>query len=196
MTTAARRSWPGLAHVGCSSVPCDPCPTPRLLAMCCLLPVACRELGSEQHRPFAFFSFESMQRLCDKYNRAIDSIHQLVGGRLSPRLGPTALHVTSLQGQARPRGAGRSVGPGPFLLPQKCAGRPAILRSGLRGPWAHRPPCLGRGEAVRAAGLAARLARTRAYTRSKAHTVACTRTTRTHMPAHTHAYRCSHVHAR
>lgn len=23
-------------------------------------------------------SFESMQRLCDKYNRAIDSIHQLV----------------------------------------------------------------------------------------------------------------------
>lgn len=24
-------------------------------------------------------SFESMQRLCDKYNRAIDSIHQLVG---------------------------------------------------------------------------------------------------------------------
>ena len=25
----------------------------------------------------SFFSFESMQRLCDKYNRAIDSIHQV-----------------------------------------------------------------------------------------------------------------------
>lgn len=30
-------------------------------------------------------SFESMQRLCDKYNRAIDSIHQLVSGFISAR---------------------------------------------------------------------------------------------------------------
>ena len=30
-----------------------------------------------------------MQRLCDKYNRAIDSIHQLVGG-LHPHLGPVS----------------------------------------------------------------------------------------------------------
>lgn len=29
------------------------------------------------------YSFESMQRLCDKYNRAIDSIHQLVSHFLS-----------------------------------------------------------------------------------------------------------------
>lgn len=34
-------------------------------------------------------SFESMQRLCDKYNRAIDSIHQLVSGFISAR----ELHV-------------------------------------------------------------------------------------------------------
>lgn len=34
-------------------------------------------------------SFESMQRLCDKYNRAIDSIHQLVSGFVSAR----ELHV-------------------------------------------------------------------------------------------------------
>ncbi|ELK19334.1 Histone-lysine N-methyltransferase, H3 lysine-79 specific [Pteropus alecto] len=57
--------------------------TKSLLPMCCL-PVAFSELGSEQHRPFAFFSFESMQRLCDKYNRAIDSIHQLWKGTTQP----------------------------------------------------------------------------------------------------------------
>lgn len=33
------------------------------------------------------YSFESMQRLCDKYNRAIDSIHQLV----SPHMGTFSL---------------------------------------------------------------------------------------------------------
>ncbi|XP_062968626.1 histone-lysine N-methyltransferase, H3 lysine-79 specific isoform X1 [Cynocephalus volans] len=32
----------------------------------------------------AFSSFESMQRLCDKYNRAIDSIHQLWKGTTQP----------------------------------------------------------------------------------------------------------------
>lgn len=61
--------------------------------MCHPFPVASSELGSDQSLPLAFFSFESMQRLCDKYNRAIDSIHQLVGSLilpsgLSPHLGP------------------------------------------------------------------------------------------------------------
>ena len=52
-------------------------------------PVACSELGSGQRLSPAYFSFESMQRLCDKYNRAIDSIHQLVCGLHLP-LGPAS----------------------------------------------------------------------------------------------------------
>ncbi|KAB0391915.1 hypothetical protein E2I00_002133, partial [Balaenoptera physalus] len=47
-------------------------------------PVACSELGSGQRLSPAYFSFESMQRLCDKYNRAIDSIHQLWKGTTQP----------------------------------------------------------------------------------------------------------------
>lgn len=59
-------------------------------------------------------SFESMQRLCDKYNRAIDSIHQLVGGLCPP---PTL-----------------------SCLPGACAGRPTRLPSRSPGGLNHMPP--------------------------------------------------------
>lgn len=73
------------------------------------------------HPPFSL-SFESMQRLCDKYNRAIDSIHQLVGGSPLARLSaPSGRAWCWLQAPGRPapgapggceRVPGRAVGVG------------------------------------------------------------------------------------
>lgn len=47
-------------------------------------PASGSSMALGQHLSLACSSFESMQRLCDKYNRAIDSIHQLVGGLTAP----------------------------------------------------------------------------------------------------------------
>lgn len=182
MTTAARHSaWPCSHRVPLGAL--RPRPTPGLSSTCRVLPVACPELGSERCRPFPFSSFESMQRLCDKYNRAIDSIHQLVGGPVGPLVGaPPPFPTPRSRGQ---RGPGRrlTLVPGPFLPPRKRSGRPAMPKSGCRGPWAPRPPRLVGGEGCVHCrpGCSSRShpAHTRAHTCSEAHTVACT-------PAHVH----------